>query len=128
MRAMSVLVVDDVPEICDLVANFLEPLGHAVKRAESGREAVKVFRQHPCDLVITDVLMPDGDGLELIGELQRTTENVRILAISGGGASLGPGFCVSMAKALGAHATLTKPFDRNQLLDGIRNALVTHGP
>jgi two-component system response regulator (stage 0 sporulation protein F) len=123
MEPLSIIVVDDVPEIRDVMVNFLTPLGHHVVAAANGHQAAKLIRTQPCDLLITDVLMPDGDGLELIGELKRVDGTVRILAISGGGNTLQPDYCIGMAKAMGAHATLMKPFDRNQFFAGIEHAL-----
>jgi CheY-like chemotaxis protein len=127
-KPMSILIVDDVPEICDLITRFLTPYGHTIMRAANGLEASRHLRTQACDLLITDVLMPEFDGLELISELKRTDGTVRILAISGGGSTLQPNYCVSMAKAMGAHATLTKPFDRSQFMRGVAEALSDSEP
>lgn len=127
MNGLSIIVADDVAEIVDVIAQFLEPLGHRVLRASSGVEAADLLRDHRCDLLITDVLMPDRDGTELINELKRTNGSVRILAMSGGGRSLTPDYCVTLAKALGAHAAITKPFDHRQLFEGIHRAMGTAG-
>jgi len=112
-----------MPEIQRVVAKSLTPFGHDVACASSGREAVRLLADRHFDLVIADVLMPEGDGLELITEMKKTVPDTRILAISGGGASLLPDYCVQIAKAFGAHATLQKPFNRDQLLAGIDHAL-----
>jgi two-component system chemotaxis response regulator CheY len=120
---LSILVVDDVPEIQRFVARCLEPAGHAISFASSGHEAARIAKESPVDLLITDVLMPDGDGLELIRDVKQMRPSVRILAISGGGNSLTPQYCTTVAKAMGAHAVLMKPFQRETLLGGIAAAI-----
>jgi CheY-like chemotaxis protein len=71
------------------------------------------------DLVITDVLMPDGDGLEVITSLRRVAPLTRVLAVSGGGNHLRATDCLAFAKGLGAHGVLMKPFNRAQLLAAV---------
>jgi CheY-like chemotaxis protein len=116
----TVIVADDVTEIRNLVTKILEPLGFKVLEASSGREAARLLRANHCDLVITDVLMPDGDGLEVITEMKRTDRTVPVLAISGGGGTLQADYCAKLANGLGADATLTKPFDRKQLIRAVQ--------
>src|SRR4051812_23343582 len=122
MSQRCVIVADDCQEICSIVANFLEPRGYLVLTAASGREVLKLLRSHHCDLLITDVLMPDGDGIELIAGLKEAHSPTRILAISGGGRTLDPSYCVKLAKGMGAHAGIMKPFDQNQLLEAVELA------
>jgi len=118
----QVIVADDVAEICNLVAIYLEPFGFSVTGAKTGREALNLCRTKGCDLIVTDVLMPDLDGIELINELKRTPK-VRVVAISGGGHNIEAGYCLNLAKASGAHVTLQKPFNRKQLLSAVERAL-----
>jgi CheY-like chemotaxis protein len=123
VAGLSVIIAEDVDELRALLAQVVTEMGYEVATAATGREAAKLLRSAPCDLLITDVLMPDGDGVELLTELRRTEGMVRILAISGGGMSLDPGYCLTMARALGAHATLAKPFAPWQLRTAIHTAL-----
>ena len=123
MRLRTVIIADDVAEIRNLVAKFLEPFGYKVTSAPSGREAAKLLRTIPCDVLVADVLMPDGDGIELISDLRRTDSPVKIVAISGGGGGLEADYCVQLAKGLGAQAVLTKPFSRKQLMAAIDGVL-----
>jgi CheY-like chemotaxis protein len=116
MALRSLVVADDVPEICNLVAKFLEPCGYVVHTAHSGREALKLLETHPCDLLIADMLMPDGDGAKLITEAKKSFAHLRILAISGGGEAAGAEDCLNLAKALGADATMPKPINRKEFL------------
>jgi len=122
-RSLSIIVADDVEGITHLVQHWLEENGHHVACAASGNEVAALLRKQPVDLVITDVIMPDGDGLEVMLELKRTQPHARVLAISGGGAYLRPRDCLSLAKGLGANAVLLKPFNREQLLTAARAAL-----
>lgn len=122
MKQLSILVVDDVDEIRDLVSLWLRTLGHTVECAISGQDASRRLRGHQFDLVITDIIMPEGDGLELIIELKRARPGIHILAVSGGGTHLRAADCLRVAKGLGAHALLLKPFNRAQLLTAVNQA------
>jgi CheY-like chemotaxis protein len=112
-----VVVADDVLEIQQLLHEWLSGIGCVVMCVSTGREAVRLLRMQQVDVVITDILMPDGDGLEVISELKRTHASTRVLAISGGGNHLRAHECLKFAKGLGAHGMLMKPFNRQQLLD-----------
>lgn len=96
---MSIVVADDVQEIQDLVAHSLTPHGHKVAGASTGKEALRFFRKDHFDLVIADVLMPDGDGLDLISRRKEKSRSVRILAISGGGKYMAAMDCVNLRVA-----------------------------
>jgi DNA-binding NtrC family response regulator len=78
-------------------------------------------------MVITDILMPDGDGLEVITELKRAQPSVRVIAMSGGGSHLRAAECLKFARGLGAHAVLLKPFNREQLIDVVSQQLIPGG-
>jgi CheY-like chemotaxis protein len=127
MKRMSVIVADDVPGILDLVGRWLEEAGHTVRCVSTGLEASQLLKSHHFDLVITDILMPDGDGLELILELKHAQPAIRILAISGGGRHMQAMDCLKMAKNLGAHAMLMKPFSREQLFAAMNMAFPVQG-
>ncbi len=127
MKNMSVIVADDVEGIQDLVGHWLEEVGHSVACVSTGQAAKQLLRKRHFDLVITDVLMPDGDGLELILELKQSQPGVRILAISGGGRHMQASDCLKMAKNLGAHALLFKPFNREQLVAAMNLAYPAQG-
>lgn len=124
---ISVVVADDVPEIQQLIQQWLRDLGCIVTCVSTGQEAVKVLRTVHVDLVITDILMPDGDGLEVITELKHAQPSVRVIAMSGGGNHLRAAECLKFARGLGAHGTLMKPFNREQLLELVTQQLAPDG-
>ena len=123
MEPLSIIVADDVEQIQDLLSTWLVAAGHTVACASTGREVSALLAKQRADLIITDVIMPDGDGLEVILELKRVQPDVRVLAISGGGKYFQASECLKLARGLGAHAILLKPFNRAQLLAAIEAAL-----
>jgi CheY-like chemotaxis protein len=105
----SVLVVDDEPAIREVLRHILEREGHAVAEAENGRKAMRRLREAAVDLVITDIIMPEQEGMETISEIRRLRPDVKIIAMSGGGRRLSMDF-LPMAARLGADRTIEKPF------------------
>jgi CheY-like chemotaxis protein len=120
-KPLSVIIADDVAEIRHLVGLWLREAGCTVTATASGNELTKLIRAQPYDVIITDIIMPDGDGLEVILEAKRTLPNTPVLAISGGGQHLQATDCLRFAKGLGAQAVLMKPFNREQLLDAVNH-------
>lgn len=123
MNAKSILVVDDEEDIRQLLLLWLTEAGHKVQTAVSARDAAQLAEKNVFDLVVTDVLMPDGDGLELISALKTALPSARILAISGGGRYIERDNCLRIARGWGAHAALMKPFGREALFAAIDQAL-----
>ncbi len=103
----SILVIDDNAALREVLRVALETAGHQVRDVSNGREGIRAFRKEPCDLVITDIFMPERDGLELIEALRRTHPAVKILAISGASGTMD---YLSKARALGAAMVIRKPF------------------
>ena len=124
VTSLSVLVVDDDAEICELLRTALERMGHSVRTALSGAEALKIVQETEVDIVITDVLMPTMDGYELIGHLRRNHPDARVIAMSGGALASAEHY-LSGARAFGAVASLPKPFNNYQLLSAIDAARKT---
>src|SRR4051812_11455340 len=122
MKSLSILVADDEAEIRQLVQHWMIEAGHAVTCVANGLEAGRLLKQYRFDVVVTDVLMPEGDGLHLIGEFKAAQPTTRILAISGGGRYVEGDDCLKIAKGFGAHAAVMKPFTREQLLAGVAAA------
>jgi CheY-like chemotaxis protein len=120
---LTVIVADDVTEIVVLLQTWLSEVGWSVMCASTGVEVLKLARKQHVDLIITDVLMPDGDGLDVIQDLKRSQPATRVLAISGGGKYLQASECLKFAKGMGAHDVLLKPFNREQLLAAVSRVI-----
>jgi CheY-like chemotaxis protein len=118
----AILVIDDDASVRAVVSEMLRLEGHDVTIAENGREAIPMLARHRFDLVITDLIMPEKEGIETISEIRRTDKHIPIVAISGGG-RLGPGDYLETARYIGADATLAKPFARQELLTTIEALL-----
>jgi len=115
-------VIDDEEEVRDIIKQMLELEGYEVITAVDGNQGIKLFKQEPADLVITDIIMPDKEGIETIIELRNQFPDVKIISISGGG-RIGPHDYLNMAKKLGAERSFTKPFERKKLLKAIEELL-----
>jgi PAS domain S-box-containing protein len=120
----TILVVDDDAGVRRLVADVLRLSGHLIHEANNGRQAIRQLREKPIDLMITDLVMPDQEGIETISAARREFPNLRIVAMSGG---FGERF-LTIAKRLGAHETLQKPFDESALIDLLARVFRTVTP
>ena len=118
----KVLVVDDDPIVLDSIVMALDSDGHKVFAAPDGRKAVAMQHETPADIVITDIFMPEKDGLETIRELRRDFPGLKIIAISGEGTRM-PVDGLYCARELGANCTLVKPFTHSQLRQAIDDVL-----
>ena len=113
MKKLSILIADDSPQICSLLCQWLRL--HNTACVHTGTDALSALSLLHFDLIISDILMPDTDGLEVIRSLRTTQPWVKILAISGGGRFASAADCAAKAKVAGADEVLLKPFDENQL-------------
>ncbi len=118
----TILVVDDDETFRRLLCQTLLCLGHEILAAAEGCEALKLHRQHTIDLVITDLIMPEKEGLETILELRRLQPNLKIIAMSGGGRILRVD-CLQFARNLGANRTLAKPFKAQEVIEAVTSLL-----
>ena len=118
-----IMVVDDDDSIRALLREFLEEDGHSVVEAADGKQGVRSYKENPVDIVITDILMPEKDGVELIMELQDSFPQVKIIAMSGGGRGLDAEFNLRIARDFGALQQLEKPFSRENVLATVRKVL-----
>jgi CheY-like chemotaxis protein len=121
----QILVIDDEPQVRRLLSHILERAGHAVVEASDGMEGLTAARARRPDLVVTDILMPNKEGIETIRELRREVPKLPILVISG---DPGSALYLEMAKLLGAHAALTKPFRASDLLKAVEGLLMPQAP
>jgi CheY-like chemotaxis protein len=117
-----ILVVDDEPEVLLLLTDILESVGHEVIRATNGEEGLREFQKGNVDLIVTDIIMPDKEGLESIMDYKQLNPEVKIIAISGG-ARIGPHTYLKMAEKFGAKRVFSKPFRNKELLDAVEELL-----
>jgi CheY-like chemotaxis protein len=120
MEMARILVIDDDADTQALLERILRSVGHRVVPAADGREGVGQYSAQPADLVITDLYMPNQEGLETIRELRRRFPEVVIIAISGKPEAA---TMLSIAHTLGAVAVLQKPFVAEELLAAVGKAL-----
>jgi YesN/AraC family two-component response regulator len=106
---------------------MLERDGYEVVEAPDGVEGINVYRQNPADLIITDLIMPNKDGIGMIIELKKEFPDVKIIAMSGGGLNKPEGY-LKGAQKLGAARTLTKPIDREEMLKAVKDILKNFSP
>jgi len=117
-----IILIEDVDNIRGNLKKALEYEGHEVFDAPDGKDGVRLYRERYADLVITDILIPKKDGVEIIIELRRDFPDIKILAITGGG-RIGSEYYLGMAKLLGAQDTLGKPFKQKDFVKSVRKLL-----
>jgi CheY-like chemotaxis protein len=119
-----ILLVEDDDAVRVMLRKMLVSAGYEVEEASNGDVALTAYRRQACDLVITDLVMPAKDGLELIIDLRRLDPVAKIIAMSGGGRSLGPGqLYLESARTFGALRVLSKPFSASALLKAVSDVL-----
>ena len=123
----SILVVDDDRLIREMLADALTRSGHLVLQCVDGKDVIKVLKQHPTDLLITDVLMEQVDGLVTITNARKQFPLLKIIAISGGGALTEQDY-LPIARKLGAHAVFHKPLDLDRVLNTVAQLLTKSPP
>ncbi len=116
-----VLVVDDDPGVRDVIRSMLESSGYSVLLAANGKEALRLLRTLRADLILTDLVMPEQEGIETIKTLRREYPEIKVIAMSG---AFG-GDYLRIAAYLGAHATLAKPIQMDRLLRLVSETLAS---
>ncbi|MBF0153308.1 MAG: response regulator [Magnetococcales bacterium] len=119
----QILAMDDDPVMRQLLLAILQGAGHDVRVAPDGRVGMALFKAARPDVVITDLLMPELDGVGVIRELQTLEPHLRIIALSGGGRVLTAETSLDVAKRLGACIMVAKPFTAEEILDAVTAAL-----
>jgi len=117
---VRILVIDDDDDFRSMLCTALKQAGYTVEEAHNGLEGIQRQRTKPVDLVITDILMPEREGLETIQALRQEFPEIKIIAISGG---MGPLNFLPLARKFGALRTLQKPFSLQQLYEVMREVL-----
>ncbi|MCP4341447.1 MAG: response regulator [Desulfobulbaceae bacterium] len=121
-NSKRILVIDDEPTALDLLRRILEMKGYDVLVATNGLEGVKLFLQQPCDLVITDMVMPVKDGLQTILDLRSHAPDLPVIAISGGG-TISKERYLAVAGYLDRVITIAKPFAIEDITEAVSNLL-----
>jgi len=119
----NILLVDDDAPLVNAQSEFLRRAGYTVSTAANGKEAMDLVADNDFDLVITDLIMPEKEGLETIAELRRIAPKIKIIAMSGGTVMIGAKDSLSMAQMFGASFTLAKPFSGQTLITAITQVL-----
>jgi CheY-like chemotaxis protein len=122
----TILIIEDEAAMRRVMARTLREVGFTVLEAENGRTGLQLFNAHMPPLVITDLLMPDKDGLETIRELRRSAKDIKIIATSGGGRAGRLDF-LEVATEFGADLVLRKPFRGAELLDAVARLIGSAG-
>ncbi|MDY0226711.1 MAG: response regulator [Desulfomicrobium apsheronum] len=118
----NILVIDDDKLMCLALAKILISAGYNVVQAGDGEEGLKLYRSQDFDLVITDLIMPDKEGIQIIRELRKENSRIRIIAMSAGGRG-GATDYLKWARLMGAKQCLSKPIKREDLLDAVQAVL-----
>ena len=118
-----ILVVEDDEQFRAMLTEMLSLDGHRISLAGNGEEGLRRIAEAPPELILTDILMPGTDGIELIMALNRRGNGIPIVAMSGGRRSIRADFNLESASLLGVKSTLSKPFTRAQLRQAITTAL-----
>jgi len=115
-----ILIVEDDPALREVLQLTLGRAGHTVLAAADGREAAALYRTQPLDLVVTDIYMPNADGLEILLDLRAHHQALKIIAISG---QIVRGNMLPVAASLGASRTIAKPFQPHELITAVNEVL-----
>ncbi len=118
----DIVVVEDNTDLRQIIAQILTKAGHSVTEASDGSEILEILARQPADLVLTDIVMPNQEGIQTIVQIRRHYPHLKIIGMSSGG-SEGDGHYLEMAREFGANATLAKPFPKAKLLETVETLL-----
>ena len=118
-----VLIVDDDPDVRTSLGIVLRAMGYETLTAADGAQVLACIHAEHVDVLVTDVFMPERDGIEMIAQVRREFPGLKIIAMSGGGGRRKRADYLEVARRIGADATLSKPFDATRLLLALRDVL-----
>lgn len=118
----KILLVDDEDYIRAMLTEALEDEGYSVETAADGKQAVALYTKADFDLVVTDIVMPEQEGIQTILELRKHNPRVKVIAMSGGGRIRSDDY-LELAKKLGAINTFSKPLDLDEFLAAVKAAV-----
>ncbi len=118
-----ILLVEDSPEVSLSVCEILASAGHTVVEAPSGKEATKRLSAAHFDLIVSDIWMPEMDGIALLKEIRGAGNDIPVVVISGGAPNAPLSYTAPLAATFGANIVIYKPFDKAELLKAIDSVL-----
>jgi DNA-binding NtrC family response regulator len=119
----TILIADDDDNVRYALSKLLRKAGYHVLEAQNGKEASKLLRKAMPDVLVTDIVMPEQDGMGLLNTARELNPAMPVLVMSGGGNIVGLDY-LSLAQTMGANATLCKPFDNDEVLSVVANLVV----
>ena len=122
---VSILLVEDREDVREAISDVLIQAGHSVQEAYDGNDAWPFIEHGDYDMMITDIMMPNKNGFDLINDLRSFNPELKIIAISGGGNYLNSKLTVTLA-SLNADASIPKPFTPEQILTAVENVMHPH--
>jgi DNA-binding response OmpR family regulator len=120
-----ILVIDDELDIHFVLKEFLTQEGHIVDTAVDGKIGLRLADQHDYDLIITDVVMPERDGLEVITEMHKKSPHTRLIVMTGGTAKVDKNLLIAMAQKMRAHKVIAKPLNLRELKAAVDDVLAS---
>jgi DNA-binding response OmpR family regulator len=123
-----ILIVEDNLEMLEILKMALEKEGYEVLIASGGQAGLDEYNKNQVDLVITDIVMPDIDGLEFVRAVRLVDKATKIIAISGGGHEMDASYALNVADIYGADVELYKPFELDELMQMTKACLATDAP
>jgi CheY-like chemotaxis protein len=117
-----ILIIDDEEAMRETLSAVLAQNGHEVIVASNGREGLQRHTEHPADLIITDIVMPEMDGIEIISQIKRLRHETPVIAMSG---NAHRELYAQVAKSIGAWLTLVKPFEPKVLVAAVEQILAS---
>ena len=118
-----ILLVEDSPEVSLSVHEILASAGHTVEEAASGKEAIKALRAGKFDLFVSDIWMPEMDGIALLKEIRGAGNDIPVVVISGGAPNAPLTYTAPLAATFGANIVVYKPFEKAELLKAVESVL-----
>ncbi len=118
----KILIIDDEKSIRSMLMQLFEKNNYEVTLARDGQQGIKLYKENRPDIIITDLIMPEKEGLETIKELKALNPDVKIIAMSGGG-TVDPGTYLDLAKRMGALCTFSKPIDNKLLVSTVKELI-----
>ncbi|MDH5572891.1 MAG: response regulator [Gammaproteobacteria bacterium] len=121
----NILIVDDETSVNTLLGNALEKEGHTIFSADNGVKGLSIYNSNNIDLVITDLVMPEKGGIEMIMDLKKQKPDIKIIAISGGGGITGRFDYLPIAQLVGASHVISKPFELSDIRSQVAQLLAS---